>query len=145
MARLLVLCCLAGCFGSSMPTAAPQTGHVGAFAQAVPADGDAPPDARAGEVPPSPSSWPPSPDFADCTDGHDELRDLEQSFGMTSVACPSLQYAPVTAVSTGPVTRHKGFNAYCYPLGGALLIVETTEMLGSCKHIVGLGLYPRQP
>jgi hypothetical protein len=33
---------------------------------------------------------------------------------------------------------------YCYPLGQAVVVVETTELLGQCKHIVGLAVFKQQ-
>jgi hypothetical protein len=132
---------LSGCRSDPLPFERP-TATAGAFVRAIPPDGTQPLDARSGEVLP-PQSWPPTPLYSTCTPKHDELVDLEKSLGVKSVGCPA-QYAPAPALGGEAPVRQFGFNTYCYPVGTALLVVETIERLGSCKHIVGLAVFHRE-
>ncbi|MFO0614718.1 MAG: hypothetical protein U0414_19180 [Polyangiaceae bacterium] len=129
---------LGGC--CSYPTVQPN-GRVGVFVRALPAEGGWSADSRAGEAAP-PTAWPPAPAHETCTDGVHELDDLEASFGLTSAGCPA-QYNPVPAEGGPSERRALGFNTYCFALDRAVLVVETTERLGSCQHIVGLALFPK--
>lgn len=139
VASLVASAVLLGC--GDAPYERPTKGP-GLFVRAIPADGNAAPISVSGEVT-APSAWPPVPPHSDCTDGFDELREIEKSLNVESVGCPA-QYRPVPAAGSGPVEEHKGFNVYCYPVAQTLLVVETTEVLGSCKHIVGVALFARQ-
>jgi hypothetical protein len=38
-----------------------------------------------------------------------------------------------------------GFDVRCYPVGSVLLVVEATERLGDCSHIVGLAVFKKEP
>src|SRR5262245_58075728 len=87
-----------GCCATPIALAA--KGTKGAYARAVPADGQAPAQARAGLID-IPEHWPPSRVLHDsCTKGVDEVRELEQSLGasLAPITCPLIQNAPVPTV-----------------------------------------------
>lgn len=138
---------LAACAAS--PTVEAASHLRGIYSHYAPADGNLPASGHAGLIDP-PQSWPPKVLWQDCTPGRDELKDFEQAIGGTAIACPAFQQHSVATIAEDAEDAedeapHKGFNLYCYPLAQVLLVVETTELLGQCKHVVGLAVFKRGP
>lgn len=127
------------------PTAVVAAGVHGPYARFLPAEGNASPDARAG-LGKLIKGWPPELP-GKCTSSKDELKDLETALGVSPVACPALEqaYAPGVGTEPGPEAEGEPFAVRCYPLGGALLVVEAAGTLFDCRHIVGLGVFRKEP
>ena len=99
---------------------------------------------RTGLALPSAPGWPPPKAPNQSGTCADERIKLEADLGVISEACPFVQIAPVQDVGSGddPIDR-TGFEAVCYKLGSALLVVEYEHTGTLCTHVVGLAVFHR--
>ncbi len=144
------------------PVAPVAAGARGVFLRAIPAKGGLSADARAGLVD-RPESWPPRVLHDDCAPGVREDEELAKALGiaLAPMSCPWADMAPVPvlgAPATGGAPApggaagadddesgpSLGFGIHCYPFGDAVLVLETTERLGDCTHVVGLALFRKE-
>lgn len=144
------------------PVAPVSSGSKGVFLRAIPAKGGLSADARAGVVE-RPDHWPPVIAHDDCTSGVREDEELARALGISlePMSCPWADMAPVPALggaggkapSAGGTAAggdddeagpSLGFGIHCYPFGEAVLVLETTERLGDCTHVVGLAIFRRE-
>ena len=148
-ALALAACC-------TYPTAAPANGSIGASLRVIDADRASarPAIATAALIDaPSPGSrWPPPARASSgCTD---EVETLSRSFGVAKVGCPAFQQSSVPEVvdDDAPIAE-SGFALTCFPLGSALLVVESTSHFptsapasgasaAKCTKLVGLTVFP---
>jgi hypothetical protein len=114
-----------------------------------------------------PDHWPPVIAHDDCTAGVREDEELARALGISlePMSCPWADMAPVPALGgaaagggNGPAAGGAapagggadeesgpslGFGIHCYLFGEAVLVLETTERLGDCTHVVGLAIFRR--
>ena len=143
------------------PVAPVAAGTKGVFLRAIPARGGLSADARAGLVE-RPETWPPKVLHDDCASGVREDEELVKALGipLTPMSCPWAEMAPVPVIGGAPAASGAqtasgaqatgdddesgpslGFGIHCYPFGAAVLVLETTERIGDCTHVVGLAIF----